>query len=90
MLLADLGAEVVRLKRPEGGLRFGQPEHVLLNRGKRSVAAEPQHPSAPGLVLQLVDRANVLIEGIVPELPSSKGGLTLFVAEVLARKCRAR
>ena len=46
MLLAELGAEVLRIDRPGGGLAMGPPELELLNRGRRSVALNLKHPAA--------------------------------------------
>jgi alpha-methylacyl-CoA racemase len=66
MLLADLGAEVLRVERPGGGLTFGPPEFELLNRGRRNVVLDLKNPSAVDAVLQLVGRADVLVEGFRP------------------------
>src|SRR5512142_1734290 len=45
MLLADLGADVVRVDRVGGGPPLtGDPRLDLLNRGKRSVAVDLKHP----------------------------------------------
>ncbi|MGY0236903.1 CaiB/BaiF CoA transferase family protein [Longispora urticae] len=73
MLLADLGAEVIRLERPEGHLRLGEPEHDLLNRGRRSVAVDLKHPDAAALVLSLVAGADVLLEGFRPGVAERLG-----------------
>src|SRR5437016_7502116 len=63
MVLADLGADVVRIDRPSGGLRLGdpdQPDPTL--RGRRRVAADLKDPAGRETVLRLVERADVLIE----------------------------
>ncbi len=65
MVLADLGADVIRLERPAGG-PFGDGAHDVLTRGRPSVAVDLKHPGAPGLVLDLVERADVLVEGLRP------------------------
>jgi alpha-methylacyl-CoA racemase len=68
MLLADLGADVVRIDRPGGG-GAGLPlshELDLLNRGKRSVALELKTPGGLEAALRLVERADLLIEGFRP------------------------
>lgn len=62
MLLADMGADVVRVDRP--GASVDYPE--VLNRGKRSVAVDLKHPDGVGVVLRLVEGADALIEGFRP------------------------
>lgn len=68
MLLADLGATVLRVDRP-GHTNPGNPlppRLDILNRGRSSVAIDLKHPQAAALVLDLVARADVLIEGFRP------------------------
>jgi alpha-methylacyl-CoA racemase len=68
MLLADLGADVVRLERPEGQVlgNFLDVRHDLLNRGKRSVAVDLKTADGVEVALRLVERADVLLEGYRP------------------------
>lgn len=66
MLLADLGAEVLRIDRPGGGTAYGPPELDLLARGRRSVAVDLKHVDGLATVLALVDKADALIEGFRP------------------------
>ncbi|MDQ0369552.1 alpha-methylacyl-CoA racemase [Catenuloplanes indicus] len=74
MLLADLGADVVRVDRPGPGSPLaGDPAHDLLNRGKRSVLADLKTPDGVGLVLRLAARADVLIEGWRPGVAERLG-----------------
>jgi alpha-methylacyl-CoA racemase len=63
MVLADLGAEVVRLDRPDGppGSRKD-----FVGRGRRSVALDLKAPGAAEAVLRLVERADALLEGFRP------------------------
>ena len=53
MILADLGADVIRVERAGGG-PVGVGAHDVLTRGRPSVAVDLKHPDAPGLVLDLV------------------------------------
>ncbi len=69
MLLADLGADVVRVQRPGDG---GTPDG-LLDRGKRSVAVDLKHERGPETVLGLVERADVLLEGYRPGVAERLG-----------------
>src|SRR4051812_33482135 len=65
MILADLGADVIRIDRPGGQLLTGGP-HDLLNRGRPSVALDLKRPDAVAAVLDLVAGADVLVEGLGP------------------------
>ncbi|HEX3930254.1 MAG TPA: CaiB/BaiF CoA-transferase family protein [Nocardioides sp.] len=65
MILADLGADVIRVDRP-GGQALTGGGHDLLNRGRPSVALDLKHPDAVATVLDLVERADVLVEGLRP------------------------
>jgi alpha-methylacyl-CoA racemase len=65
MLLADLGADVIRVDRPGGNLLGGGP-HDLLTRGRPSIALDLKNPRAVETVLDLVAAADVLVEGMRP------------------------
>ncbi|TDC99505.1 CoA transferase [Saccharopolyspora terrae] len=85
MMLADLGAEVVRVDRP-GGSFFAGKEHVdLLNRGKKSILLDLRRPEAVQTVRALVERADVLIEGYRPGVAERLG---VSPEECLARNPR--
>ncbi len=74
MMLADLGAEVVRVHRPGGGgLALTTPEQDLLGRGRRSVALDLKDPRGVEAVLQLVEGADVLLEGFRPGVTERLG-----------------
>ncbi|MBX6370582.1 MAG: CoA transferase, partial [Rhodospirillales bacterium] len=70
MLLADLGAEVLRIDRREPadlGVDLGKdPRFAVLGRGKRSVAVDLKDARGRDLVLDLVRGADALIEGFRP------------------------
>ncbi|HEX4472453.1 MAG TPA: CaiB/BaiF CoA-transferase family protein [Nocardioides sp.] len=65
MILADLGADVIRIDRP-GGQALTGGAHDLLNRGRPSVAIDLKHPDGVATVLELVAGADVLVEGLRP------------------------
>ncbi|WP_395244217.1 CaiB/BaiF CoA transferase family protein [Agromyces sp. MMS24-K17] len=68
MVLADLGADVVRLERASGGLRVGDDErldHMLRSR-IASVVVDLADPAGAEAALELIDRADVLVEGYRP------------------------
>jgi acetyl-CoA hydrolase len=62
MLLADLGADVIVIERPGGG----DLPAAITRRGKRSVALDLKSPEAIATVLQLIEGADALIEGMRP------------------------
>ena len=72
MILADLGADVIRIERPGGQLLTGGP-HDLLNRGRPSVALDLKNPEAVATVLELVAGADVLVEGMRPGVAERLG-----------------
>ncbi|MFK0216948.1 CaiB/BaiF CoA transferase family protein [Streptomyces vinaceus] len=73
MLLADLGADVVRVDRPGGGALAVDPAYDVTNRGKRSVLVDLKSAEGPARVLDLVERADVLIEGFRPGVAERLG-----------------
>ncbi|MFI1731650.1 CaiB/BaiF CoA transferase family protein [Streptomyces acidicola] len=73
MLLADLGADVVRVDRPDGTGLAIDPEYDVTNRNKRSVIVDLKSEDGPDLVLDLVDRADILIEGYRPGVAERLG-----------------
>ena len=68
MLLADMGAEVVRVERAgavRGPIPDG-PHYDVLLRGRRNVAIDLKHPEGVEALLALVESADALIEGFRP------------------------
>jgi alpha-methylacyl-CoA racemase len=63
MVLADLGADVVRVRRP-GGLQIPAEDLDLLHRGKRIVDLDVK--SEPDKLLELAAKADVLLDGFRP------------------------
>lgn len=73
MLLADLGAEVVRIDRPKAGVNIGAAALPLSNRGKRTVHLDLKQPHAVQTLLDLVAHADVLVEGYRPGVAERLG-----------------
>ena len=68
MLLADMGATVVKVDRVEQA-RAWNPDQVAtapMDRGKRSVAMNLRHPDSVAVILGLVERSDVLIDPFRP------------------------
>jgi len=63
MMLADMGAEVIRLERP-GSLLPATLDPLVRNR--KSLACNLKSPAAAAMVLRLVEHADGLIEGFRP------------------------
>ena len=73
--LADLGADVVKVERPDGGdiargydsaLHGESAYFAWLNRGKRSIVLDLTRPDDRAVAQQLVDRADVLVHNLAP------------------------
>ncbi|MFG2741941.1 CaiB/BaiF CoA transferase family protein [Streptomyces chartreusis] len=73
MLLADLGADVVRVDRPGGTGLAIDTAYDITNRNKRSVIVDLKSPDGPARVLDLAARADILIEGYRPGVAERLG-----------------
>ncbi|MFD5479222.1 CaiB/BaiF CoA transferase family protein [Streptomyces hawaiiensis] len=73
MLLADLGADVVRVDRPGGPALAIDPAYDVTNRNKRSVVVDLKAPDGPDQVLDLAARADILVEGNRPGVAERLG-----------------
>src|ERR1700736_5539600 len=67
MLLADLGADVIRVERPGGGGGGAQL------RGRTLASADLKDPGDRDMVRRLIDRADVLLEGFRPGVTERLG-----------------
>ena len=65
MLLADQGADVIRVD-PPGGPRWETPANATWNRGKRSILLNLKQPDDLAIAAQLVESADVVIENFRP------------------------
>jgi alpha-methylacyl-CoA racemase len=75
MLLADMGADVLRVDRLEGtdlGLPL-DPKFDVMARGRRSIALDLKQPQAVEIVLALAEKADALIEGFRPGVTERLG-----------------
>ncbi len=75
MMLADMGADVIRIDRPSGTAIPvpGPNAAAVVDRGRRSVAVDLKHPDAAAVVQRLVADADVFIEGNRPGVMESLG-----------------
>ena len=65
MMLADMGADVLRIDRIAGRLP-SRPARDVLNRSRQSVGVDLKQPAGVALVLDLIARADALLEGFRP------------------------
>ncbi len=72
-LLADMGADVIRVDRPAGATDMLPPELDTLRRGRRSVVLDLRSPAGVRAVLDLAERADVLLEGYRPGVAERLG-----------------
>ncbi len=92
MMLADLGADVVKVERPGGGdgsREWGPPfvagesaYFLQVNRNKRSIAVDLKHPDGVAVAQRLAAGADVVIENFLPHAGERFG---LDAASVRAR-----
>jgi len=82
-ILADLGATVIKIERPDGGddgRRFGKPyldddsmTFHEFNRGKRSIALDLKTPAGVRALHELAAGADALIHNLRPDVPAELG-----------------
>ncbi len=75
MMLADMGADVVRVDRAVAvtGGDPARPPLDIMNRGRRSIGVDLKHPDGVETVLALVEQADGLIEGFRPGVTERLG-----------------
>jgi alpha-methylacyl-CoA racemase len=66
MMLSDMGAEVVRVERVQAVRDSASSNWDVMQRGRKNVAIDLKHPDGVETLLQLVERADALIEGFRP------------------------
>ncbi len=73
MVLADLGADVLRVDRPDRSGRQALPPVNPLSRGRRSIRLNLKDPAGVDVLLRLADRADVLVEAFRPGVAERLG-----------------
>lgn len=96
-LLADLGADVVKVERPGSGddtRAWGPPflpedgpsaYYLSANRGKRSLALDLDHPQARAVLDDLIREADALVENFLPRVRDKLGLAPSRLAELNPR-----
>src|SRR5271167_439112 len=75
MLLADMGADVLRIDRAEDaalGISL-DAKYSLLSRGRKSVAIDLKKPEGVAAAMKLVEKADALLEGFRPQVMERLG-----------------
>ena len=72
MMLADMGAEIIRIDRA-GSVGRAANNNDILARGRKSIAVDLKNPAGVEVVLKLVEDADVLIEGFRPGVTERLG-----------------
>ncbi len=74
MMLADLGADVIRIDRAGGPpIGFSRPELDIISRGRPNAVVDLKSERGVGVVLDLVEQADILIEGMRPGVTERLG-----------------
>jgi len=82
MNLADLGAEVIKIEKPETGddsrvfgpfIDHQSGYYILVNRGKKGITLDLKHPKAREIVYQMVRNSDVLVENFKPGVMEKLG-----------------
>ncbi|MGD9765566.1 MAG: CaiB/BaiF CoA transferase family protein [Candidatus Binatia bacterium] len=79
MLLADMGADVVKLEPPQGGREFAEHGEAAryfflsVNRNKRSATLDLHHAAGRAAFLRLAERADVVVENFRPSVMPALG-----------------
>src|SRR3954447_3659494 len=79
--LADAGARVIKVERPEGDFARGYDQaanglssyFVWLNRGKQSLIADIKKPPDAALLRSILSRADVFIQNLAPGAAARAG-----------------
>jgi len=73
MLLAEAGAEVLRIARPQAPFGLGTAGSELLLRSRKGIGVDLKSQGGVALVLQLVEKADALVEGFRPGVAERMG-----------------
>lgn len=73
MILADLGADVVRIERPGGQSAYDNLGEDIVHRGRLRVEIDLKQPAGRQQALELIDHADALVEGFRPGVMEKLG-----------------
>src|SRR6201994_103133 len=73
MLLAEMGADVLRVDRPGGGANLVPTDEEMVHRSRPNVAVDLKKADGREVLLRLVEQADVLVEGLRPGVTERLG-----------------
>lgn len=73
MLLADMGAEIIRIDRTQGGNSFGANPADIMGRGRESVALDLKSAAGLEAAKKVINSADILVEGFRPGVMEKLG-----------------
>lgn len=78
MILADLGADVIKVETPEGEQTRGRPDSVFkpfdfVNRNKRAIALDVTKPEGAAVVRRMAETADIFVENYRPGAMARSG-----------------
>jgi alpha-methylacyl-CoA racemase len=73
MMLADMGAEIIRVDRKGHKEAINTPKYNFPHRGKHSICVDLKKPRGLELLLQMVEKADALTEGFRPGVMENLG-----------------
>ena len=73
MMLADMGADVLRVDRPGASAAAADAPDAVLQRSRRSIVVDLKQPAGLEILLRLADGADVLVEGFRPGVAERLG-----------------
>lgn len=95
-LLADFGAEVIKIEKPVTGDRIrsyapknenGSAYHAYINRGKKSVCIDPENPDGRKVILKLIETADIVCgnfpKGVMEKYKLSYNDLIKVKADIV-------
>ena len=94
-LLADLGAEVIKVEPPQGDdyraigpMRNGESAlFTVMNRNKKSLVLDLKQPQAAQLVAELVEKVDVVVENFRPGVASAMASAMRWPEPLTAVTC---
>jgi alpha-methylacyl-CoA racemase len=72
-MLADMGADIIRVERWGNPQRMLEPKHDVWHRGRRSISINLKKPEGVEAFLKMVEQADALIEGFRPGVMEKLG-----------------
>jgi len=73
MMLADLGADIIRVDRNGNPYGVEDPKYIVWHRSRKSISVDLKNPGGIGVLLRIIEQSDALIEGFRPGVMESLG-----------------